>query len=376
MLVGAVVIASNRTGTDIDVLADGGVAQIAQVAGFAALAQLGVLDLDKVSNPRAGSQFGPRAHTGEWPNVAGPAGPDPFQYTVCVHPCTGSQVTVFQYRTGPDGDTIPEGIDAFEDNVYIQTHIHSAGHLTANIHAVRIDDMNTLVHQAPGSLLAIALLQSRQLKPVIGALQVSCIRGQHPMNFLLLTVRHGKNIGQVILVLDVVAAQLIQPAAQLSSIGQDDPGVHFPDFPLRRGGVPILDDASDAPGPVTFNPAISARLFELHGQNAKRGQVLFHHFGQYASWYQWVVAQQHEHRSIIGNRRHGLHDGMARAPSLRLDHPINVETVTGLFHLVRTTANHHVNLLRVQRSCGLQEMRQHRPPADCLQHLRQAGLHA
>src|SRR3546814_12514737 len=49
----AVVVAGDGAGADVGGGADGGVAQIAQVVGLGALAQLGVLDLDEVADMRS-----------------------------------------------------------------------------------------------------------------------------------------------------------------------------------------------------------------------------------------------------------------------------------------------------------------------------------
>src|SRR3546814_19531162 len=61
----AVVVAGDGAGADVGGGADGGVAQIAQVVGLGALAQLGVLDLDEVDDMGAAAELGPRTQPRE-----------------------------------------------------------------------------------------------------------------------------------------------------------------------------------------------------------------------------------------------------------------------------------------------------------------------
>src|SRR5882672_5256262 len=64
----AVVIAGNRSGADVGVRAQFGVADVTQVRNFAALADDRFFRLDKVSNARAFFQMGSRTNAREWPD--------------------------------------------------------------------------------------------------------------------------------------------------------------------------------------------------------------------------------------------------------------------------------------------------------------------
>ena len=67
---------------------------------------------------------------------------------------------------------------------------------------------------------------------------------------------------------------------------------------------------------------------------------------------------------------------MAGAELLRLLGPVQVGLVgERRAHLLAAMAVDHVDAGRLQRARGVDHVRQHRPPGDLLQHLRQRGLH-
>src|SRR5690349_4560638 len=74
VLRGAIVVAEDRAGADVDVRAHGAVAEIGQVIGLAALADRGLLDLDEVADVHGVVEHGVRAHARERPDDAVAAG--------------------------------------------------------------------------------------------------------------------------------------------------------------------------------------------------------------------------------------------------------------------------------------------------------------
>ena len=70
ILVGAVVVAGDRAGADVDVAADRGVAKIGQVVGLRAVADLGGLGLDEVADVDLVCQPGSRPQARVRPDAA------------------------------------------------------------------------------------------------------------------------------------------------------------------------------------------------------------------------------------------------------------------------------------------------------------------
>ena len=65
VLVGAVVIAGDRPGTDIDPAADGGIANISQMIGFRVRRQAALLDLDEIADMHIFGQFSAWSQAGK-----------------------------------------------------------------------------------------------------------------------------------------------------------------------------------------------------------------------------------------------------------------------------------------------------------------------
>ncbi len=68
MLGGAVIVAGDRSGTDISALSDSGIADIGEMVDLGAGFDRGVFDLDKITDAAAGGEAGTGAQTGIGPN--------------------------------------------------------------------------------------------------------------------------------------------------------------------------------------------------------------------------------------------------------------------------------------------------------------------
>ena len=80
---------------------------------------------------------------------------------------------------------------------------------------------------------------------------------------------------------------------------------------------------------------------------------------------------------VVGNRRHRLHDGVARAELLGLERPLEV----GLLgerraDLLGAVAIDDVDAGRPQRARGADDVLEQRPARERLKHLRQRRVHA
>ena len=68
VLVHAIIVAGDRAGADVGLLADHGVAEIAQVAGLGARADLRLLDLDEIAEVHVAPELGAATDAGERPD--------------------------------------------------------------------------------------------------------------------------------------------------------------------------------------------------------------------------------------------------------------------------------------------------------------------
>ena len=90
------------------------------------------------------------------------------------------------------------------------------------------------------------------------------------------------------------------------------------------------------------------------------------------------VAAQHEHAMVVGNRRHRLHDGMARAELLGLQRPLQIGLVRERgADLLGAVAVDDVDRRRARmRARSANDVLEQRPARERLQHLRQCRVHA
>jgi hypothetical protein len=80
---------------------------------------------------------------------------------------------------------------------------------------------------------------------------------------------------------------------------------------------------------------------------------------------------------IVGNRRHGLHDGMARAELLGLQCPLEIGLIgERRTHSLSAVAMDNVDVGRSKRARSPNHVVQQRPTGKGLQHFWQRRVHA
>ena len=77
--------------------------------------------------------------------------------------------------------------------------------------------------------------------------------------------RHG--IGEVVLALRIVVAQLRDPAAQTRGGGRDQAGVDLADLRLPGTRILLLHDRTDTTRGIAHDTPVSVRVLELHRQH-------------------------------------------------------------------------------------------------------------
>src|SRR5699024_1515119 len=123
VLVDPVIVAGNGARTNVDAVTDGRIAHVAEMIDLAAFAHLGLLDFDKVPDPRAsrqprtGTQARERAHDALLAHLR------TVQHAVRLHPRATGKGAVADYTVGTDGDVVPEPHVALEHHVDIDRAI-------------------------------------------------------------------------------------------------------------------------------------------------------------------------------------------------------------------------------------------------------------
>ncbi len=185
------------------------------------------------------------------------------------------------------------------------------------------------------------------------------------------------HIGEIELALGVAALQVAQPVAQASGGCRHQAGVGLAHQTLRRRRVQLLDDAGHGAVGAPLDAPISGGIVEFDGQNGERAGG-----GGGAQRLEAVhrdqrhIAVQHQDRVIVGYHGHGLHDGMAGAALLGLQHPLHVFMREGALHLGAAMPIHHADLHGPKLPGHAYHMLQQRLAGERLQDLGQVRVHA
>ncbi len=144
VFIGAIVIARNRAGTDVDVLSDYGIADVAQVIRLAAGGDGAIFDfneitdMDVVSKPGSGTDACVRSDTAVLSDFSR------FDQAEWCNGRTGRNLDVFQDTVSAHFHAIIQMYVALENAVDIYFHIPAADELAANIDTGGIRQRHTL----------------------------------------------------------------------------------------------------------------------------------------------------------------------------------------------------------------------------------------
>ena len=376
MLVGAVVIAGDGTGADIDITSDRAVADIGQMIGLGAGANIAVLDLGEVANVHALRQLAARANARIRPEPAIGADDRVLEMAEGLDARPGGNAHVFQHALGPDGDAIAQRDIALEHAVDVYGHIAAEGEPAAHVNARGVGQRDTLLHQHVGHFELVDALELRQLRLAVdaGGLPVDVRAGRPDRDPGL--HRRGNHIGEVILFLRVVVLERGQPGLEPRRGQHHDASVDLANFQLLVGGVLVLDDARHLAA-APDDAAVAIGVIKLHGEQpdalaGRPDQPLQGHRPD-----QRHIAIEHQRRRRVIEQRHRLHHRVAGAKLRLLPDPGHISIGgKGLAHALPAMAVDDNNARRLERTRRGDDMRQQRHAGKLVQHLGKVGVHA
>ena len=162
-LFGAVVVAGDGAGADVDVGADLGVADIGEVVGLRALADAARLDLDEVADvhlvgeARAGPQ--PRVRAEQ----AARADLGVVEVREGAHLGAGRDGHVAQHAVGADAHAVAQRDPALEYAVHVDRHVAPAFERAAHVDARRVGERHPGLEQARRLAMLHDALEAGQL---------------------------------------------------------------------------------------------------------------------------------------------------------------------------------------------------------------------
>ncbi len=340
MLVGTIVVTGDGTGADIGACADLGVAQISQVADLGARAQVRILQLDKVTHMRLGTQHAAWSQTCKRAGIAALTQNCAFDMAVGFDDDALAQGAVLDDAVRTDDHVILDHDLAFKNHIDIDQHVAPNAHFTAHIESRRVTQGHASRHQTTGFAHLVMTLQLGKLFAIIGTLHFHRVVRLLCGNHQTIVGCHGNHVGEVILALGIVVGQPPQPVSEMSGRHRENSGIAFGDSLLRVTRVLMLDDGTDTILIITNDTAITGRVIQRNGQQAQllrvdqfeQARERFHFDQRYIA-----IKNQHGVSRQCGQR---LSNRMTGTELLVLHHEIQVIGCQLFTHGISAVSNH------------------------------------
>src|SRR5581483_1385524 len=247
VLVGAVVVAGDGAGADVDVPADLAVADVGEMVGLGARADAARLHLDEVADVHVPGEHG--------------AGPDArVRAETAVRPDLGlvevaegldararPDLDVPQHAVRADADAVAQLHPPLEHAVDVDRDVAAALERPAHVDARRVGERHAALEQRPGDVALVHALELGELRTAVDAEHFPRRSGRHPGDGDVLVDGELHDVGEVVLLLGIVVPEAREPALQLRGRRHHDARVHLADRALLVARVPLFDDARDAP---------------------------------------------------------------------------------------------------------------------------------
>ena len=319
MLVHAVIVAGDRPRPDIGLGADRGVADIGEMGDLGAAADARLLQLDEVADLRPdpdvregpevaeGAELRLRLDDGLGKNAVRLEG-DAVADTAGAHVAARSD-----HAVGPDGGR------AFQDDAGIDHRVGPDPYGVVDVGRRRIQDGHALAHEALEGAAPEDRGDLRELAPVIDAQAFPRIRCLHRFDGGAAPGQDADHVGQVVFALLVLGHDLAEGRPQGLGVEAVDARADLVDVPLRRRGVPVLDDTDGATA-LADHPTIARGIRQLgreeRGRRARLSVVLDKRL-DHVLRHEGLIARQDEDRALAAGAM-GLEHRVSGAEALLL----------------------------------------------------------
>ena len=383
VLVHAIVVGGDGAAADVGVVAEPGVAHIAQVRHFGAVADVRLLHLDEcaglgvLAELVARTQVGPRSDVRARPDMR------------FLHTGTFDYRTLVHGRVDKGGVRADDGVLA-DHRMALQEGAGQDGGVAADLDVVldpgglRIENGHAIAHPAFADAAVVGLGQGGQLHAVVHALDGERVRGGERAD---LAGRLGgfQCVGQVELALRVVRLQSGDRLGEHGGLEHVDRGVHLLHGEFAAVGVLLLDDAQHVAFAVADDAAVAGRVVEdggEHGGAVAGGGVEFDQAVQRLAVEQRHVGGGDEHRAVdlagFGELGHRALDGAAGAGDVVLVHDGDLLVIGagGFGDALGLEVHDHGQRVGIQGGHRIHDPVQEGLACKSMQHLRLVGTHA
>ncbi len=343
---------------------------------------LRVLRLDEAADAALGSEGRAGTQVGEGSD--GRARTDLGELGLGAHDArTVGDLDVTQRRVRPDDAVGADGAGAEDLGAGVHDGVGADRHVGVDPRRGRVDDDGAGAHRrldgAPVELAA----EAGQLHLVVDALGLPEVLDDVGAHRDAAAPGHGDDVGEVLLALRVVGADLGERRPQQRRVEGVDAAVDLADGPLLVGRVLLLDDGGDRPGVVAQEPAVAGRVIHRRGDDRHRVTARLVHRDELvqhlrAEQGHVAVGDDDGAGEVVGQGLEAALDGSARALDVVLvgDEHVGVVLEHVLGDPVAFVAHDDDEVLRTDPACCPQGVPDEGAPSDRVQHLRDRGLHA
>ncbi len=281
---------------------------------------------------------------------------------------------------GVDHSTIRDAHAGAEDDIGLDRHVAAELGVPGEPHRLGRDQRGAIGHRLRTAATLPVGLEPCHLGAAIGAGDFPRLGLDHRRRTTVLQRQHD-DVGQVEFAGHVLVVDALEQRPEIDTADRHQPRIAEVDGALGLVGVLILDHLGDRAMLVGDDAAVGKRIVGAEAQHHRHRPVMLvqagEHLGAGLGLHHRHVAVEDEHVAVeTRQHRLGLLNGVGGAELRFLQRHAGAARRDGLLHLFATRADDDDLGHRAQRLDPGDQMHQHRPARDRVQHLVEVGLHA
>ncbi len=261
MLFPSIIVAGNRPGSDVDAVLDLTIPQIGKMHGFRLLSEHRTLHLDEVPHFRLLADDRIRSYAGKRSDsrlIFDDAFHD-HRRTKNLHAVSESRIS--DMREGIQTTFPPDHRAAFDDHGGINHSIRADLYVQVDPGCPGIQDRCSFVREAPDLPFPKHVDGLGQFIPAVDPHELSGVLGFMISDLLPFLSHDSCHIGQIEFPFLVLVRNLGQSVQKILDLEKINAGVDLVDLPLRRRGIPFLDNSYHSGR--SDDPPETLRVFQL-----------------------------------------------------------------------------------------------------------------
>ena len=287
-----------------------------------------------------------------------------------------AQRDVAQHAVRSDAHAVAEPHPTFEKAVHVDRHVAPAFELAAHVDARRIGKAHARFHQALRLAALIGALKQCELALRIDSRDFHRIVDLDADDAHALVHGERDDVGEVVLLLRILGADLAEPAGEALAVQRHEAGVDFANGALGVRRILLFDDALDVAIGAAHDAAIPLRISHFSRHHCEPAFAGLDQALQVLRRDERHIAVQDQDVAVAARVLHRLLHRVSGAELLGLQHPLHWRIGECGAHFLGAMAVNHQSLLWLERLRSVKHVREQRSATDGMQHFGQVGPHA